>query len=55
MGLMAWIEVWLIANALLVVWRSLVTTDEIAVRVGSIDYSAWVGVALMREQVESTN
>jgi hypothetical protein len=42
MGMMAWIEVWLFANALLLVWRILVTTDEMTARLGSFDYSAWV-------------
>jgi hypothetical protein len=44
MGFMAWIEVWLIANALLLVWRILVTTNEMTTRIGSFDYSAWVGL-----------
>jgi hypothetical protein len=35
MGILAWLEVWLIANALLLVWRVLVTTDEMTTRVGS--------------------
>jgi hypothetical protein len=42
MGLLSWIEVWLIADALLLVWRIWVTTDEITTRIGSFDYSTWV-------------
>lgn len=42
MGLLVWIEIWLIANALLLVWRVLVTTDEMATRIGPYDYSALV-------------
>jgi hypothetical protein len=44
MGTMDWIEVWLIANALLLVWRVLVTTDEMTTRIGSIDYGTWVAL-----------
>jgi hypothetical protein len=43
MGMMDWIEVWLAANALLLVWRVLVTTEEMTTRIGSFDYSMWVG------------
>jgi hypothetical protein len=42
MGLTTLIETWLIANALLLVWRILVTTDEMTARIGSIDYTTWV-------------
>jgi hypothetical protein len=42
MGQLVWVEIWLIANALLLVWRILVTTDEMSIRIGSYDYSALV-------------
>jgi hypothetical protein len=42
MGIWDWIEFWLIANALLLVWRILVTTGEMKRRIVSFDYRGWV-------------
>ena len=55
MGILGWTEVWLIANALLLVWRILVTSQEMETRIGSFDFSGWAKETVLGARVEFAN